>query len=285
MRRPPLRRGTAALCPGSAEARISVTATSDGRGAMDEVAARPARMRTIGLQASDGSTIEAFVAEPEGDGPWPAIVFGMEAMGLNRFGRRTAAEVAALGFVTITPDYYRGAGPSRPDDYDDFTEVIAAIGALDFGRATFDLLAAVDWARAQPAVVPDKVALWGYCTGATLAMLAAALDRKIVATLLFFPSQPFFPELSAKRPVHAWDLAWAIRSPVLVVSGGDDPILPPETIAELDRRLAAADVAHEIRVYQGAGHAFTGDARHMHHAAATADSWRVATAFLRRATD
>ena len=104
---------------------------------------RPIRTRTLELAMPDGGRVPAFVAEPEGTGPYPAVAFGAEAMGPNRFGRRVASELAALGYVTITPDYYRGAGPSQPDNYEDFTEVIAAIDGLDFRQATFDLLAGV----------------------------------------------------------------------------------------------------------------------------------------------
>jgi carboxymethylenebutenolidase len=240
------------------------------------------RSREVVLPGQNGGEVPALIVEPAREGVFPAVVFGAEAMGPNRFGRRTAEAVAALGYVTITPDYYRGRGPSEPDNYDDFTEVIAAIDALDFRQATFDLLAAVDWARAQPGVDAERIVLWGYCTGATLAMLGAALDRRIAATLLFFPSQPSFHEITDKRPVHAWDLIWAIRSPVLVVSGGDDPILPPAVIDELRRRFEQNGVEHEIHVYAGAGHAFTGEARHMHHAEATAASWAAAKAFLAR---
>lgn len=236
--------------------------------------------RNITLKSRSGEDIPSLVVAPTASGRYPAVVFGAEAMGPNRFGRRTAEAVAALGYVTITPDYYRGKGPSQPDNYEDFTEVIAAIDALDFREATFDMLAGVDWARQQPEVDPDRVVVWGYCTGGTLALLAAALDRRIAATMLFFPSQPTFHDITDKRPVHAQDLIWAIRSPVFVVSGGDDPILPPPVIAELRRRLEEAGVEHEIHVYEGAGHAFTGEARHMHNADATAASWAAAKAFL-----
>lgn len=237
---------------------------------------------TVRLHGRDGGGFDAFVAAPVAPGPWPAVVFGMEAMGFNAFGRRTAEDLAALGYVTVTPDYYRGAGPSRPDDYEDLDEVIAAIGELDFGRATFDLLAAVDWARAQATVLPDRVALWGYCTGGTLALMAAALDRRVAATLIFFLSQPCFPEITAKRPAHARDMIWSLCAPVMLISGADDRLLPPEVIADLDRRLSAAGVGHEVHVYPGAGHAFTGPARHMHHPGASVDSWRRATDFLKR---
>ncbi len=236
--------------------------------------------RDIELTGRDGGRIPAFVTEPVGPGPYPAVVFGAEAMGPNAFGRQVAADLAALGYVTITPDYYRGTGPSKPDDYTDFTEVMAAIGDLDFRRATFDLLAGADWLRAQPNVDATRVATWGYCTGGTLSLLAACLDRRMAAAVLFFPSQPMFEELTPKRPSHPMDLVWALTCPVQVIYGDADPIMPADRLAELRRRLEQWNIAHDIRIHPGAGHAFSAPAPHMHNADAATASWRQATEFL-----
>src|ERR1700744_1208268 len=94
---------------------------------------RGVRTRSITLTGRDGGQTPALVTEPEGAGPFPAVVFGAEAMGPNKFSRKVANDVAALGYITITPDYYRGGGPTQPDNYNDFTEVMTAINALDFG--------------------------------------------------------------------------------------------------------------------------------------------------------
>lgn len=237
-------------------------------------------VRDLVLPTYDGSTVAAFVALPAGAGPHPAIVLGQEAMGPNQFNRQVATDLAALGYVAISPDYFRGTGPSQPDNYDDFGEVITSIDALDFGRATHDLLAAADWLRGQPGVDPTRIGVWGYCTGGTLALLAAELDRRFSACVLFFPSQPHFEELTAARPVQPADLLWNIAGPVLMIYGDADPIMPPELLAEYRRRLEQWHIPHDIRIYPGAGHAFSAPAPLMHDAAATRASWDHAVAFV-----
>lgn len=249
---------------------------------MSQDASAGVKTRTITLKTSDGKEASAFVAEPAGPGPHPAIAFGQEAMGFNQFGRKVATDMAAQGFVTITPDYYRGKGPSKPDDYTDFTEVMQAIGDLDFRQATDDVLAGADWLRAQPQVDPKKVAVWGYCTGGTLAMMASALDRQLAAAVWFFPSQPRFGGLTVKRPADPMDLVWAIRCPVLVIYGDQDGIMPPDQLADLRKRFEQWGVQNEVRIYPGAGHAFSAPAPHMHHADASAASWQAAVAFVQR---
>ncbi len=237
-------------------------------------------VRNVVLPTYDGSTVEAFVAMPPGAGPHPAIVLGQEAMGPNQFNRQVVTDLAGLGYVAISPDYFRGTGPSQPDNYEDFGEVMASINALDFGRATHDLFAAADWLRADPAVDPARIGVWGYCTGGTLALLAAELDRRFAACVVFFPSQPHFEELTAARPVQPYDLLWNIAGPLLMIYGDADPIMPPDLLADYRRRLEQWNIAHDIQIYPGAGHAFSAPAPHMHDASASTASWAHAAEFI-----
>jgi carboxymethylenebutenolidase len=234
---------------------------------------------TITLATYDGSHTTAFVAEPQGAGPFPAITIGAEAMGLNSFNRKVATDLAALGYITIVADYYRGKGPSDPENYNDFTEVMAAINAMDFRLATYDVLAGAEWLRNHPKVHAGRIGVWGYCTGGTLAMMAAALDRRLAAAVWFFPSQPKFPELNAKRPANPVDMVWSITCPVMVIYGDQDQVMSPQGLAELRGNFEKWNIEHEIHVYPGAGHAFSAPAPHMHNAAASTASWADATAF------
>jgi carboxymethylenebutenolidase len=230
-----------------------------------------------------GGRVPVLVCEPDADGPWPAIVLGAEAYGINRCTRDVAARLADAGYVVLAPDYYRGEGLTRPDDYSDFTEVMGFIERLDFTQATLDLLAAIDHARSSPRVDPDRVLVWGYCTGGTLALLAACLDRHLAGAVLFFPSQPYFADLSPKHPVHPVDLLWAIGCPVLLLYGDADEVVAP-LAADIERRLTQWNVAHEIRVYQGAGHAFSAPDPPLRNDAADRASWGDALAFAARVT-
>jgi dienelactone hydrolase len=142
----------------------------------DDVVAEVVRLR-----GRDGIELDALRFRPSGDGPFPAVAVGAEATGINQFIRRVGATLALAGDVVIVPDYFRGQGPPGPEDYEDFDTLVGYIDALDFQRATSDLLAAVDHARKLPYVDADDVAVWGYCTGATLALFAAELDRGLSA--------------------------------------------------------------------------------------------------------
>ncbi len=232
------------------------------------------------LLEHDGATVPTLVYLPEGSTPRPAIVLSPEAFGINDFMRRVASDLATAGYVVVLADYYRGKGLKNPESYTDFTEVMQVIDDLDFVGATHDIIAGIEHARSMPEVDADRIAVWGYCTGGTLALLAACLDRRLAAAILFFPSQPTFPELTAKRPVQPIDLLWNIACPTLVIYGDEDPIGPPELLDDLRCRFEQWHIEHQINVYPGAGHAFSAPVPPMRNHDADVASWADALAFV-----
>ena len=237
------------------------------------------RLDRISLVGRDGIAFEALSFLPDGSGPFPAIVIGAEGTGVNAFIQRVAASLAHAGIVSVVIDPYRFDGPPDPEDYTDFDALMAFINKLDFVRATQDMLTGLEHARALPTVDPERVGVWGYCTGATLALLAACVDQQLAAAVLFYPSQPVFDRLGDLTPAHPMDLLWGIRARTLVLYGDNDIVMPAGRLAELRRRFDAWHVAHELAVYPGAGHAFCSEARPLFDQRAADEGWQRALAF------
>jgi carboxymethylenebutenolidase len=225
---------------------------------------------------------EPMLLLPDGDGPHPGVVLGAEAYGVNEFIVEVGERLVSRGYAVLVPDYYDGAGPTNREAYDDFTEVVGCIAQLDFTRATRRLVAGVDRLGATPGVDPARIAVWGYCTGGTLAWLTAC-QRDVAAAVLFFPSQPTFAELGANTPVHPVDLLWMLDSPTLIIYGDQDEVMPPDALADLRARIERWSVPAEVRSYAGAGHAFTVPWGPLRHAEAAAAATRDAEEFLDRA--
>jgi carboxymethylenebutenolidase len=217
---------------------------------------------------------------PAGGGPHPAVVLGAEAYGPNPFIRGVQARLAALGYASVVPDYYHGNGPTNRESYDQFDEVIEHIGRLDFTQGARDLARAIDALRAMPNVDARRVAVWGYCTGGTLAWLAACLRGDVAAAVLFFPSQPVFEELSPATPVHPIDLLWQLTCPTLFLYGEDDFVMPPELLEDLRARVDRWGVNAEVRTYPGATHSFSAPWGAMRNEDADRISWADAVRFL-----
>jgi carboxymethylenebutenolidase len=210
-----------------------------------------------------------------------AAVIGMPAMGIGSRVRADARRLAELGHVVVVPDYHRGGGPEDPDALDGpehLDELMALIDGLDFARAMRDLLAAVDLLRDSGQV--DQVHLWGYCTGGTVAALAACAGRRsVTSAVLSYPSQMVFPEPTALRPVSPLDLLWSLTAPTLLLVGDADGSCPMALVAETARRAATWGVPVECTVYPGRGHAFVDHWGDSFDAEAAADSWERATAW------
>jgi len=230
----------------------------------------------------NGATVPTLLYTPSDEGPVPAIVLATEAFGINDFTRRVCSELAAAGYVVAAPDYYRGHGLKNPESYTDFTEVMQFIDDLDFTDGTHDVMAAIAYVRQLPNVDPARVVVWGYCTGGTLALLTACLDRGLAAAVLFFPSQPTFPELTPKRPVQPIDLLWNAACPILLIYGDQDPFA--ELFDLYRRRFEQWDVDATFNLYEGAGHAFSAPVPPLRHDAADKASWADALAFVAERT-
>jgi len=230
------------------------------------------------------ATPEPILLLPDTDGPHPGVVLGAEAYGVNEFIVEVGERLRSCGCAVLVADYYEGGGPTDREAYDDFTEVVDCIARLDFTRATRVLVDGVDQLRDTPGVDPNRIAVWGYCTGGTLAWLTAC-QRDVAAAVLFFPSQPTFAELGPNTPVHPVDLLWMLDGPTLIVYGDQDEVMPADGLADLRARIERWSVPAEIRTYAGAGHAFTVPWGPLRHADAAATATRDAEEFLDRVLD
>jgi carboxymethylenebutenolidase len=230
---------------------------------------------------ADRNKTAPIIQLPATGGPHPGVVLGAEAYGINPFILGVQQDLTRLGYATALPDYYHGAGPKNVEAYDDFSEVFEYMAALDFTGGARDLADAVDTLRASPEVESRGVCVWGYCTGATLAWLAGCLRGDIAAAVLFFPSQPVFSELSPKTPVHPVDLLWQLTCPTMFIYGDTDPVMPPELLDDIRRRIETWRVDAEISLYPGAGHAFSAPSGPLRNEDAYRAAWDDAIKFLR----
>jgi carboxymethylenebutenolidase len=221
---------------------------------------------------------------PESPGPHPGVVLGAEAYGINPFILDVQRRLVESGYATALPDYYHGHGPKNVEAYDDFSEVLEYMSSLDFTCGARDLAASIDELRNTPGVDAARVCVWGYCTGATLAWLAACLRGDIAAAVLFFPSQPTFPELGPRRPVQPIDLLWQLTCPTLFIYGDSDPVMPPELINDIRARIQIWGIESELRLYPDAGHAFSVPAGPMKNEHAYRAAWKDAIDFLQAHT-
>ena len=69
------------------------------------------QMTTITM--TDGTSVEAYAARPDGEGPWPGLVILSEIYNANAWVRAVADGYAEQGFLCLAPDLYWRQNPGQ----------------------------------------------------------------------------------------------------------------------------------------------------------------------------
>jgi carboxymethylenebutenolidase len=226
------------------------------------------------LTAADGNEFAAFEAMAADRGGAVVIVLP-DVRGLFRFYEELAVRFAEAGHDSIAIDYFgRTAGVGkRPGEWDfrPHVEQVTHEGL----RA--DVAAAIDRIVARTGDRPLFTV--GFCFGGSNSWHQAANGLGLAGAIGFYgrPTTPDRPRGAASVVDRLGD----VECPILALMGGDDPSIPPETVAEFERALGAAGVEHGVVTYQGAPHSFF-DRSYEEHAEASADAWRRVLDFIDR---
>jgi carboxymethylenebutenolidase len=86
--------------------------------------------------------------------------------------------------------------------------------------------------------------------------------------------------MTAKRPVQPIDLLWNVACPVLLIYGDQDFLF--DLVPDIRHRFEQWGVQHEIKIYEGAGHAFSAPVPPLRNDAADKASWPEALEFAAR---
>jgi carboxymethylenebutenolidase len=139
----------------------------------------------------------SFVACPDGPGPYPGIIFYMDAPGIRDELRNMTRRIAREGYFAILPDMYYRLGCLRFDFHrrnDDMAAVyLAAMRSLTNAMVMEDTAGILGWLDAQEKCRPGPVGCVGYCmSGQHITNAAAIFPHRIkaAASLYGWASSP-----------------------------------------------------------------------------------------------
>src|SRR5512135_2659664 len=131
------------------------------------------------VRTPDGEAECSFV-KPQGSGPFPGVIFYIDALGVRPAMQEMAERVAADGYVVLLPNVLYRAGDFAPvnpktvwTDTAERGRLMAILSQLDVGAATRDAGAWIDSLTSRPEVKPGGVGVMGYCLGGRLAFITA----------------------------------------------------------------------------------------------------------------
>ena len=239
------------------------------------------------LQTPDGAC-DAFLAYPEDKGPWPAVLFLMDAFGPRAWLYEMAKTIASRGYFVLLPNlFYRVRRapvvdlkfPLRPEDMPEalkqimpfFQSFSPELGMRDAG-AFFEFLAR------QKQVLPGKIGITGYCLGGRLAVLTAGTYPDRVAAAASFHAAG----MATDAPASPHRLLGRVQAELYIAHADYDKNNPPEQIERLKKALDEAGVRCEAELYSGASHGFTMADLPAYNEAALKRHWEKLFALLDR---
>jgi carboxymethylenebutenolidase len=234
---------------------------------------------TVLIKGHGGDEVEAYVANPAGDGPRGGVVVIHHMPGYDRATKEITRRFAELGYDAICPNlYYREAPGAAPDDA---AATARAQGGVPDERLVGDVGVAAEYLRALPSS-NGKVGVIGYCSGGRQSVLAACnldLDAAVDCYGAFVVGTP--PEGFPLQVKNLVDQLPNLRCPLLGLFGNEDQYPTPEQVDELDEILTAENKPHEFHRYDDAGHAFFSVDRPSYRVAAANDGWERIEAFYK----
>jgi len=203
-------------------------------------------LKTEDIEYTDGALkLCGFLAyDPDAAGKRPGIVVFHEAWGLGAHAMERAKMLAKLGYVALAADMY---GDRRQAT--DLPAAMELIGDLrtDPQKLRARAGAAVAALRARPEVDAGKMAAIGFCFGGTTALEIARGGADLEGVVSFHGG------LQTGAPAAAG----AVKPKVLVCTGADDPMIPPEQVVEFEAEMRKAGADWQVISYGGTVHSFT----------------------------
>ena len=201
--------------------------------------APPLSGQSVSSYASDEAAV-GYLAVPEGEGPFPALIIIHEWNGLVDRVREVADAMADEGYVTLAADLYSGqVGTTGAEN-----RVLKSEHLADPDAMVANLDAAARFLRERDDVT-GRVGAMGWCFGGGVALTYALGGEHHEATAIFYGSLVTDPAVLASIDHEAYGSFAEM-----------DNGIPPEQVNEFVSALQSAGVENDVHVYDEVNHGF-----------------------------
>ncbi len=237
----------------------------------------------VAFPAPDGFQLPAFVARPDGDGPFPVVIVASEIFGVHEYIRDICRRLAKAGYAAVAPAFFNRVEDPAP--LSDMQRIQQIVGAAGYEQVMGDVSATLDWVSQQLWAKGDRIGITGWCWGGKVVWQACARFAVLDAGVAWYgrlaPAANATPEQISSGQPWPVDLADDLKCPVLGLYGAEDRGIPLPSVEAMRSALArAGQTSSEIVVYPGAPHGFHADYRDSYRATDAADGWSKLLAFF-----
>ena len=216
--------------------------------------------------------IDAYLAKPEQEGVYSAVVVIQEIFGVNEHIRDIANRLAREGYVAIAPAIYQRQAPQFEVGYADRDVQLGRKYKVQTKASELisDIQATIDYLYSLPEVKQDGVGTIGFCFGGHVVYLAATLND-VAATASFYGAQiaTWCPGEEKATITRTKD----IKGTLYAFFGTEDPLIPNEQTEMIEQELQKHHIPHHVFRYRGATHGFMCDCRPSYDELAAKDAW------------
>ena len=231
------------------------------------------------LSTKDGA-MATFTVHPEGKGPFPAVVFYMDAPGIREELYNMARRIAGEGYYVILPDLFYRFGVIRFPFRDDNTRAIwqTAMANLSNAQVMDDTQSLLAYLDEQEAAKTDSVGSIGYCMS----------GRFITAAAGTFPAQfkanasLYGVGIVTDKDDSAHFMVKNIKGEMYFGFAETDRTVPAFVIPTLKNELDTHGISYTLEVHPGTNHGFCFEEREVYNKAAAEKVWDIFFDMCRR---
>jgi carboxymethylenebutenolidase len=207
----------------------------------------------LDIQTPDG-TMNTFITCPDEGGPFPVIMFLMDAPAKREELHDMARRIATVGYYVMLPNLYYRRTKDFVMDASPATRAVMFehMNSLTNAMVMADCRALLQTADADPQARGGPCGVVGYCMSGSFVFTAAAqLSDRVRASASIYGVRLL---TEAADSPHL--IANQIKGEIYFACAEFDDWAPPAMIDELDQYLAATGINYRIEWYPGAHHGF-----------------------------
>lgn len=236
--------------------------------------------RRVEIETPDG-TMPTFEFHPEEGGPYPVVLYMMDAPGIRPALRDMASRLATAGYYVLLPFLYYRKSPYREfgssdEDMHARRELMQSVtreGAVADARALLEFAAESPFAENN-----GQVGAIGFCMSGPLVLaLAQHLPERIAAAASIHGA--WLVNDREDSPHRQLD---RIRAELYFAWADNDPTATVEERDLMDQALREAGINYRIDFMAGAVHGFAPPGTERYDRAASEKHWERVHALLRR---
>jgi carboxymethylenebutenolidase len=223
------------------------------------------KLKTMMIAYKSGAdTVQAYLAMPEGDGPFPGLIVIHEWWGLTDWIKNNADSFADDGYAALAIDLYRGKSTSDPQ------EARVLSGSVPPERAIADLKAAYNYLQNMHGVDSEKIGSIGWCMGGGYSLQAALNIQTLDACIIAYG-----------RLTNDINEVKKINCPILGIFGEMDSNITPAKVHEFEKLLKHEGKENQILIYPHVSHAFMNpDNKRGYNDSTAEEAWNAIYSFL-----